>query len=85
MKPNIGPLDKAARIFVALVIAGLYLTQEISGTFAVILLVLAAVFIITSFIGICPLYAPFGISTRKKKTSVSPSVDPNLEMKVWSR
>ena len=36
-----------------------------SGTVAIVLLVLAGVFIITSFMSFCPLYYPFGISTKK--------------------
>ncbi len=67
MKKNIGTIDKAIRIIVALVIAGLFYANIISGTVAIILLVLAGVFILTSFISFCPLYLPFGISTRKKE------------------
>jgi hypothetical protein len=32
-----------------------------------ILLALAAIFLLTSFISVCPLYLPFGISTRGGK------------------
>lgn len=67
MKPNMGTVDKVVRILVAIVIAGLYFTNQITGTAAIILLVLAAVFILTSFMSFCPLYLPFGISTRKKE------------------
>jgi hypothetical protein len=66
MKPNMGAADKVVRILVAIVIAGLYFTNIISGTLAIILLVFAGVFILTSFMSFCPLYLPFGISTRKK-------------------
>ena len=66
MKPNMGSADKVVRILVAIVIAGLYFANDISGTLAIILLVLAGVFILTSFMSFCPLYLPFGISTRKK-------------------
>ncbi len=66
MKPNMGTADKVLRILAAIVIAILYFTNVISGTLAIILLVLAGVFILTSFISFCPLYLPFGISTRKK-------------------
>jgi len=66
MKKNMGTADKVARIFVAIIIAGLYLANQISGTTAIILLVLEGIFILTSFISFCPLYLPFGISTRKK-------------------
>jgi hypothetical protein len=67
MKPNVGTIDKAIRILSAVVIATLYFMEKISGTTAIILLVLAIIFIITSFLSFCPLYWPFGISTHKKK------------------
>lgn len=66
MKPNMGSADKLVRILAAILIAGLYFANIISGTLAIILLVLAGVFILTSFMSFCPLYLPFGISTRKK-------------------
>jgi hypothetical protein len=66
MKKNMGTIDKVVRILVAIVIAGLYFANIISGTVAIILLILAGVFILTSFMSFCPLYLPFGISTRKK-------------------
>jgi len=67
MKPNMGTVDKVVRILAAVVIAVVYFTHQISGTAAIILLILAGVFILTSFLGFCPLYLPFGISTRKKE------------------
>lgn len=66
MKKNMGTADKAIRILVAVIILTSYMTDSISGTMAIWLMVLAGVFILTSFIGTCPLYLPFGISTRKK-------------------
>lgn len=66
MKPNMGTIDKVVRVLVAIIIGILYSTNVISGTLAIILLVFAGIFIITSFISFCPLYLPFGISTRKK-------------------
>lgn len=68
MKKNMGTIDKAIRIIVALIIAGLYFTNQISGTLAAVLMLFAGVFILTSFMGSCPLYLPFGISTRKKES-----------------
>jgi hypothetical protein len=55
MKPNMGTIDKAVRIIAALVIAGLYFAGILSGTVAIVLLVLAGVFILTSFMSFCPL------------------------------
>lgn len=66
MKKNIGTTDRIIRILAAILIIALYAAGSISGTMATILLVVAAIFIATSFISFCPLYYPFGISTRKK-------------------
>lgn len=66
MKKNMGNSDKAIRILVAIVIIALYFTHQISGMLAIIGLVFAAVFILTSLIGSCPLYLPLGLSTKKK-------------------
>ena len=66
MKVNMGSIDRVVRIIAALIIAALYFTHIISGTVAIILLVIATIFILTSFISFCPLYLPFGISTKKK-------------------
>lgn len=66
MKSNMGTVDKVIRIVVAIIIGILYFTGQITGTAAIILLILAGIFILTSFISFCPLYAPFKISTKKK-------------------
>jgi len=68
MRKNMGSADKAIRILIAIVVISLYFGNIISGTTAIILLVLSAVLILTSFMGFCPLYMPFGISTRKKQS-----------------
>ena len=67
MKKNMGTADKVVRTFVAIVIAGLYFANLISGAVAIILLILAGVFILTSFMSFCLLYYHFSISTRKKE------------------
>jgi len=67
MKKNMGTADRVIRILIAAVIITLYFTNIISGTVAIILLALSGIFILTSFISICPLYLPFGISTKGKK------------------
>ena len=69
MKKNMGNTDKGIRIVIALVIALLYYFEVISGTFAYVLMALAIIFLITSFLNFCPLYAPFGWSTCKTKES----------------
>jgi len=65
MKKNMSNIDRGLRVIVALVVAILYFTGQISGTMAIILGILAAVFILTSLVGTCPLYLPFGLSTKK--------------------
>ncbi|UII20249.1 YgaP family membrane protein [Fulvivirga ligni] len=67
MKKNMGKFDRLLRILVALAIAVLYFINVISGTLAIVLGVLAIIFVITSFISFCPLYSPFRISTRGKE------------------
>ena len=65
MKPNMGTADKIIRLVVVAVIAILYFTGRISGTVAIILGIVAVAFLVTSLIGWCPTYVPFGISTKK--------------------
>ena len=67
MMKNVGNIDKAIRILVAIVIAILYKFNYISGTTKIVLLSLAGILIVTSFLSFCPLYLPFGITTRKNK------------------
>ena len=66
MKKNMGSADRGIRVILALIVALLYFTGLIGGTLATILGILAIVFIGTSMIGSCPLYMPFGLSTRKE-------------------
>lgn len=66
MKTNMSKVDKGLRLVVALIIAFLAYSEIISGVLAIILLALAIIFVITSFISFCPLYTLFGISTLKK-------------------
>ena len=65
MKPNMGTADKIIRLVVVAIIAVLYFTGQITGTAAIILGIVAVAFLVTSLIGWCPSYVPFGISTRK--------------------
>lgn len=65
MKKNMGAIDRIVRVVVAIILIALYALGYISGTLGIILLVLSGVFILTSLITTCPLYLPFGISTRR--------------------
>ena len=63
---NMGTLDRIIRLVIAAVIAVLYFTGNLSGLAAIILGILAVIFVVTSIVSFCPLYVPFGLSTRKK-------------------
>ena len=67
MPKNMGLVDKLVRIAVAIVVAVLIITGQLSGVGAIVLGVLAGVFVLTSLVGTCPLYLPFKIDTRGKK------------------
>jgi uncharacterized membrane protein len=69
MKKNMGSADRIIRVIIAAIVGVLYFTGIISGTLGIVLLVLAAVFVLTSLISFCPLYAPFGISSCPMKES----------------
>lgn len=65
MKQNMGTTDRIIRLSIVAIIAILYFAGQLSGTVAIVLGVVAAAFLVTSLIGWCPSYLPFGISTRK--------------------
>ncbi|HEY4937223.1 MAG TPA: DUF2892 domain-containing protein [Puia sp.] len=67
MKKNMGTADRTVRILLALVMGALYFSNAVTGTFGIVLLVLAVIFLLTSFISFCPLYAIFGFTTCKTK------------------
>jgi fatty acid desaturase len=63
MKKNMGNTDRLIRFIVAAIVAALYFTNTITGTFGIILLVLAGVFVLTSIVSFCPLYTLIGLNT----------------------
>lgn len=63
MNPNMGRTDRIIRTLFAIVVAVLYFTNVISGTLAIILGVLAVIFLLTSVVSFCPIYSLFKIST----------------------
>jgi hypothetical protein len=65
-KKNMGTVDRTIRLLLASVVAVLYFTGNLTGLAAIILGLLAVIFVITSFVAFCPLYLPFGLSTRKE-------------------
>jgi len=66
MKKNMGSADRGVRIVIALAIGFLYFSGRIGGTLAIVLGIVAVAFLVTSLVGWCPGYLPFGLSTCKK-------------------
>lgn len=62
-----GTIDKVIRVIIAVILAVLYFANIVTGTIGIVLLALAAIFVLTSIISFCPLYLPFGLSTCKKE------------------
>ena len=69
MKKNMGNIDRIIRLAVAALVAVLYFTGTIGGTLAIVLGVIAGIFVLTSLVSFCPLYSIVGLSTCKVKES----------------
>jgi hypothetical protein len=67
MKKNLGTIDKAARLLIAVIAVILYFTNVVTGTMGIVLLVVAGLMVVTSIAGICPLYLAFKLNTQGKK------------------
>ena len=65
MKKNMGTIDRIIRVIIAAVIAVLFFTNQITGTLGIVLIILVALFLLTSLISFCPLYLPLGLRTNK--------------------
>jgi hypothetical protein len=67
MKKNMGTIDRIIRLALAAVMIVLYVTGTVPDVIGIILIVIAIVFTVTSFIGFCPLYTLLKVSTCKVK------------------
>lgn len=67
MKKNMGTGDRTFRVLAVFVVAALFFGNVITGTLAIVLMAFAAIFLITGFVGFCPLYALLKISTNKRQ------------------
>lgn len=67
MKQNLGSVDRIVRTLLAVVVAVLYFTDQITGTAAIVLGIIAAIFLLTSAVGFCPLCSILKISTKKEQ------------------
>ena len=63
MKKNMGSADRVIRLLLAAVFAALYFTGTVTGTLGLVLVILGAVFLLTSLVSFCPLYTLVGLST----------------------
>ncbi|MBL7837327.1 MAG: DUF2892 domain-containing protein, partial [Bacteroidetes bacterium] len=63
MKKNMGTADRIIRVIIAAIFAFLYFNGTVTGTVGIVLLILGAVFVLTSLVSFCPLYSIFGIRT----------------------
>ncbi len=63
MKKNMGSPDRIIRTILAIVFVVLYFTGTVTGTWGIVLLIFAGVFILTSLVGMCPLYAIVGMNS----------------------
>jgi len=69
MKKNVGTIDKVIRIVFAIAVITLFLTNVISGVLGIVLLALSAILVVTSMIGVCPLYIVMGLNSVEKSTN----------------
>ena len=69
MIKNMGNLDRIIRLTIVLAIGVAFALGKISGVLALLLGVVGLAFLLTSLVGTCPIYLPFGLSTRLKKTN----------------
>ena len=65
MKENLGSVERILRVFVALVVAILYFTNQINGVAAAVLGVIALAFVLTSSAGFCPIYTSLRFFAKK--------------------
>lgn len=62
-----GSVDRVIRLILAALFVILFVFNVVAGFFGYLLLLIAAIFILTSLVNFCPLYAIFGIKTNKTK------------------
>ena len=65
MKRNMSNTDRIVRVIVAALFAYLYFGGIVTGGLGILLVVLGAVFLLTSVVSFCPLYTLVKFSTYK--------------------
>jgi len=69
MKTNMSDTDRMIRTAAAATFLILYFNGIITGILAIVLNVIAIIFVITAVVGHCPLYTVFHLNTRTRKES----------------
>lgn len=67
MKKNMGKTDRIVRVLLSIILTSLYAFNIVEGVMGVLLVILSGIFLLTSFVRVCPLYMPFGIKTNKNE------------------
>jgi len=65
MENNMGSKDQMIRMLAAIAIIVLWYLNVISGMIGTLLLIVAAILVITSMVNFCPLYRAIGYSSKK--------------------
>jgi len=71
MKKNMGIADRVIRVIIAAIFLTLYFTNVLTGTLGIVLIVISGIFLLTSLVSFCPIYALTGLSSRTKQKSLS--------------
>ena len=66
MVKNMASADRIIRVLIAVIFSVLYFGKIVPATLGLILFAVGIVFLLTSFLGFCPIYRIFGLSTKKK-------------------
>jgi Protein of unknown function (DUF2892) len=65
---NMGNIDRGLRLIAVVAIAAAYWAGMLAGPLAIGLGIVALAFFVTSLVGTCPIYLPFGLSTRGRSS-----------------
>jgi uncharacterized membrane protein YtjA (UPF0391 family) len=65
MKKNMGSTDRIIRTIIAIIALYLYFSGIVTGALGLVLIVVSAIFLLTSLVSFCPLYTLLGIKSCK--------------------
>lgn len=67
MTCNVGGKDKTVRIILGIALLGVAFLASVSSTIQIVLVVVAAIALVSAFVGFCPLNQMLGINTCGKE------------------